>query len=119
MKTNNVLLQKSYAFALRIIALYRFLKEQKEFELSRQILRSGTSIGSNAEEAVGAHSEKDFVARIGISYRESRETKFWLRLLKDSGIIETSLALPLLEDNEELLRIIGSIQKTMKLKTDA
>lgn len=116
MKTNNVLLEKSYAFALRIISLYQLLKEKKEFEFGRQILKAGTSIGSNAEEAVGGYSQRDFLAKLGISYRESRETKFWLRLLRDSAIVESGLINSMLEDNEELLRIIGSIQKTMKTK---
>jgi len=79
-------------------------------------LKAGTSIGSNAEEAVGGYSPRDFLAKLGISYRESRETKFWLRLLRDSAIVESGLINSMLEDNEELLRIIGSIQKTMKTK---
>src|SRR5262245_15894608 len=114
MKTNNVLLDKSYAFAIRIVRLYQLLKSKHEYELGSQILRCGTSIGSNAEEAIGAYSEADFVAKLSISYKESRETKFRLRLLRDTDIIEKDLAESLLSNNEELLRIIGAIQKTMK-----
>ncbi len=116
MKNNNVVLDKSYEFALKSIQLYQFLKDHKEFDLGRQILKSGTSIGANIEEAIGAQSEKDFVAKLGIAYKESRETNYWLRLLCDSSIITRDQANPLLREIEELLRIIGAIQKTMKQK---
>ena len=117
MKSNNVVVDKSYAFALKSIQLYQFLKNQKEFDLGRQILKSGTSIGANVEEAIGAHSERDFVAKLGIAYKESREAHYWVRLLYDASIITVDQAQPLLEQSEELLRIIGSIQKKMKQKT--
>ena len=75
MKTDNVVQEKSYAFALRIIKLYKYLKNNKnEYNLSRQILRSGTSIGANIEEAIGAQSKKDFISKISIAYKETRET---------------------------------------------
>lgn len=112
---DNLILEKSYIFAVRIIRLYQYLKKDKnEYELSRQILRSGTSIGSNVEEAVGGSSRKDFAAKLGIAYREARETKFRLRLLYDTDYIEDKLFKSLLNDCEELLRIIGSIQVTLK-----
>ena len=115
MKAENLVVEKSYSFSLRIIKLYQYLKKKNEFELSSQILRSGTSISSNIEEAVGATSKKDFLAKISISYREARETKLWLRLLRDSNFIMANEAESLLEDCDSLLRIIGSIQKTTKL----
>ena len=115
MKTENLVVEKSYSFSLRIIKLYQYLKKKNEFELSSQILRSGTSISSNIEEAVGATYKKDFLAKISISYREARETKLWLRLLRDSNFIMANEAESLLEDCDSLLRIIGSIQKTTKL----
>ena len=115
MKTENLVVEKSYSFSLRIIKLYQYLKKKNEFELSKQILRSGTSISSNIEEAVGATSKKDFLAKISISYRETRETKLWLRLLRDNNFITVNEAESLLNDCESLLRIIGSIQKTTKL----
>jgi len=115
---DNIILDKSYAFALRIVKLYIYLKTEKnEFELSKQIARSGTSIGSNVEEAIGGFSRKDFAAKLGISCREARETKFRLRLLRDTGFISSKICDSLLADCEELLKIIGSILKTMKIKS--
>ena len=112
---DNVLQNKSYAFALRIIKTYKYLcNDKKEFVLSKQLLRSGTSIGSNVEEAIGGQSERDFFAKITISYKEARETHYWIRLLKDSGYFPEEQVVSLLNDCEELLKIIGSIQKRIK-----
>ena len=106
---------KSYDFALRIIKLYKYLiEEKKEYVLSKQILRSGTSIGANVEEAIGGQSRKDFLAKISIAYKETRESHYWLRLLSDSSILYKEVAQSLLSDCEELLKILGSIQKTTK-----
>lgn len=114
MKSNNIVLEKSYRFALRTIELYQILaNRRKEFVLSKQLLKSGTSIGANAEEAIGAQSKKDFKAKLSISYKEARETHYWLRLLNDSGLISNEIASYMLEDCEELLKIIGSILKTI------
>lgn len=113
--SENILLIKSYAFALRIIQFHRYLRDdKKEYELAKQLLRSGTSIGANAEEAVGGISKKDFIAKIGIAYKEARETKYWLRLLKDSNLLESEIKSSLILDVEELLRITGSIIKTSR-----
>jgi four helix bundle protein len=88
MKSGNVVQEKSYAFALRIVRMYRHLTEKrKEFVLSKQILRSGTSIGANIEEAIGGQSGRDFLAKLNIAYKEARETHYWLRLLHDSGYL--------------------------------
>lgn len=117
MKKNNVVRVKSYAFAIRIVNLYKYLcKEHKEYVLSKQLLRSGTSIGANIEEAIGGQSEKDFFAKITIAYKETREIHYWIRLLKDTGFLTQEQKDDLSKDIEELLRIIGSIQKTVKLK---
>ena len=117
MKKENPVLEKSYALALRIVELYKYLtEEKKEFVLSKQILRSGTSIGANVEEAEGAQSEKDFLSKMSIAYKEARETKYWLRLLNDSGYLEKNPTDSLFHDIEEVLKLIGSIQKTMKYK---
>lgn len=114
---DNLLKDKSYKFALRAVKLYQYLSiKKKEFVLSKQILRSGTSIGANIEETIGAHSEKDFKAKLSISYREARETYFWLNLLRDSGYLTAKQADSLLIDCEELLKIIGKIQSTMRKK---
>lgn len=115
MKTENPLVDKSYAFALRVVKLHRDLSEKKqEFVLSKQILRCGTSIGANVEEAVGGQSRKDFHQKISIAYNEARETHYWLRLLRDSFYIDVNEAESLLEDCDELLRIAGSILISLK-----
>jgi len=116
-KKNNPVQEKSYAFALKIIKLYRFLSEEKkEYVLSKQVLRSGTSIGANVEEAIGGQSNKDFAAKIGIAYKEARETHYWIRLLRDSDYLESKPASVILADCSELIRILGSIQMTMRKK---
>ncbi|MCD4681628.1 MAG: four helix bundle protein [Bacteroidales bacterium] len=112
----NVIQIKSYNFALRIIKAYQYLKSKQEYDLGRQLLRSGTSIGANIEEAIGGQSEKDFFAKMNISHKESRETHYWLRLLKDSAIIEDKLSTSLIKDCEELLKLSTSIITTMKTK---
>jgi len=118
MKEDNVIQHKSYVFAIRIVKLYKYLVEQKnERVLSRKIVRSGTSIGANVEEAIGGFSDKDFLAKLTIAYKEARETHYWIRLLRDTECIESRRAESLLSDVDELLRIIGSIQKTVKSKT--
>ena len=80
MKTDNVVRDKSYAFAVRIVKVYQYLcVEKKEFVLSKQLLRSGTSIGANIEETIGGQSKKDFFAKLTISYKEARETHYRIR----------------------------------------
>jgi len=111
---DNLIQKKSYEYALDIIKIYFKLAKQKEFVISRQLLRSGTSIGANIEEAIGGQSRKDFVAKMSIAYKEARETFYWLRLMKDSNILETELANKLLEKCEEILKILGAILKTTK-----
>ena len=114
---NNIIAEKSYNFALRIVKLSRYLIEnKKEFVLSKQILRSGTSIGANVEEAIGGQSSKDFLNKISISYKEARETDYWLRLLKDSNFLSENQFLTLHQDLEEIIKILAKIQKTTKLK---
>jgi len=115
MKEDNPIQTKSYAFALRVVKLYRFLcEEQKEFVLSKQLLRAGTSIGANVEEAIGGQSDKDFKAKLSIAYKEARESKYWIRLLRDSGFLNQPQAESLLNDIEEILKICGSILKTLR-----
>ncbi len=110
----NIILLKTYNFALRIIKLYKHLvEEKKEYTLSKQILRCGTSIGANSEEAAGSISKKDFRAKFFISYKEARETHYWLRLLKDSYYIDEKIANSMLEDVEEIMKILGAILKTV------
>ena len=112
---DNILRDKSYAFALRVIKAYKYLcDERKEFVLSKQLLRAGTSIGANVEEAIGGQSGRDFFAKISISYKEARETHYWIRLLRDSGYISETQSDSLLRDCEELQKIITAIQRTIK-----
>ncbi|HET6400295.1 MAG TPA: four helix bundle protein [Candidatus Kapabacteria bacterium] len=115
----NIILDRSYAFSIRIIKLSEYLQEKKAFVLKDQVLASGTSIGANAEEFVGASSRKDFLAKLNIAYREARETHYWLRLLRDTGYITKRMAESMLTDCEELLKILGSIQKTMRNRLKA
>lgn len=111
----NVIQQKSYKFALRIVNLYKFLIDnKKEYVLSKQILRSGTSIGANVEEAIGGQSKKDFVSKLSIAYKEARETKYWINILRDTKYINLNSANSLLNDCEEICKIIGKIQTTIK-----
>lgn len=113
----NVIQVKSYAFAVWIVKVYQYLcEEKKEYVLSKQLLRSGTSIGANIEEAIGGQSDKDFFAKLTIAYKEARETHYWIRLLTDTNYISKKENESLLNDINELLRIIGSIQKTLRSK---
>jgi four helix bundle protein len=112
----NLIQQKTYDFALKIINTSKQMQMNKEFVLSRQLLKSGTSIGANVEEAIGGQSRKDFLSKISIAYKEARETKFWLRLLRDSNSIDTNHSDELIYQVDEILRIIGSIQRTTKNK---
>jgi len=115
LKTNNIILEKSYNFALRTIKLYMHLKKQKaERELIIQLLKSGTSIGANVEEAVGAQSRSDFIHKMGLAYKEARETSYWLRLFTDAKIIDEKMSLSFLSDTEELNKILASILHTTK-----
>jgi four helix bundle protein len=114
-KEDNIVQGKSYAFALRTIRLCKYLvDEKKEFVLAKQALRSGTSIGANVEEGIGAQSHKDFISKMAVAYKEARETHYWLRLLTDSGYLEKKLSNSLIADCDELLKILGSIIKTTK-----
>ncbi|HRH21694.1 MAG TPA: four helix bundle protein [bacterium] len=117
MGRDNVILEKSYAFAVRVVRLQQFLVEHKrEFVLSKQILRSGTSIGANVEEAIGAQSTNDFLAKISIAYKEARETRYWIRLLKDTNYLTLDQFNSLFYDIEAILKIISKIQSTTKNK---
>ena len=112
---DNIIQQKTFAFAIRIVNLYKFLTtEKKEFVLSKQLLRSGTSIGANIEESIGGQSDKDFLSKISIAYKEARESMYWLKLLHATEYLSQEQADSLLKDAEEICKIIGSIQKTLK-----
>ena len=111
----NIIAEKSFAFAVRVVQLYKWLKKDKqEYELSKQLLRSGTSVGANIEEAIGGFSKKDFTAKMGIAYKEIRETLYWLRLLKATGILDEKQFQSLYKDAEELKKILIAILKSSR-----
>lgn len=115
MRHDNIIQEKSYKFSIRVVRLYQHLTtEKKERVLSKQVLRSGTSIGANIEEAIGGQTRKDFFAKMCIAYKEARETHYWLRLLKDTDYLKSDLAESLLTDCHELIKIIDSIQKSIR-----
>ncbi len=117
MKSENIIQQKSFAFAVRVVNLYKYLaEEKKEYVLSKQLLRSGTSIGANIEESAGGQSEKDFISKISIAYKEARETMYWIRLLNATGYLNNDETQSILSDAEEICKIIGKIQITMKTR---
>lgn len=103
MQNPNLIQQKTYAFAKQIVLTYINLrKEKKEFALSTQLVKSGTSIGANVEEAIGGQTKKDFIAKMNIAFKEARETKYWIRLLSDVSLLNQ-------KDSEQLLEEINSI----------
>ena len=111
----NPLTKKSYAFALRIVKLYKYLAfETKKFVLSKQVLRSGTSIGANVAEANRGQSKTDFVHKLAIALKEAEETEYWLHLLRDGGFITAAQATSLLSDCAELQKILTTSIKTAK-----
>jgi four helix bundle protein len=117
----NCIQGKSFDFAVRIIRLYKYLaKEQKEYVLSKQLLRSGTSIGANVNEAQAGQSRADFVSKMCIASKEARETRYWLDLLCETDYLDPTQAhvATMLEQSEELIKILTSIVKTTQQKTN-
>ena len=111
MKTENPILEMSFNFSLQIIELYKLLIQNKEYVLSKQILRSGTSIGANVEEAMAAQSRKDFISKMSIASKESRETRYWLRLLDKSKLIDIDYT-TYLNSVKHIINILTKIVKT-------
>lgn len=111
----GVLEEKSFQFAIRIVKLNRYLmEEKKEFVLSKQVLRAGTSIGANIAEAQFAQSKPDFVSKMHISLKEANETRYWLRLLEATGGIESSLLDSIISDCDELINMLVATCRTSK-----
>lgn len=116
MRKENPALDKSFEFAKQIVFLYkRMITDQREYILSKQILKSGTSIGANISEANGAISEADFSSKISISYKECLETKYWLKLLYETNYINNSEFKSLYEKADELGKILFSILKKTRI----
>ncbi len=117
MKKDNITYEKAYAFAVRVVKAYQFLKsEKKEYIISKQFVRSGTSIGANIAEANGAVSRKEFSQKIGIAYKECLETKYWLSLMKDTDYLEEKIYESLIKDAEEISKILFAILKKTRIE---
>jgi len=113
----SVVEHKSYTFALRIVEMYKLLtSERKEFVLSKQVLRSGTSVGALIKEAEHAQSKADFLNKMNIALKEANETEYWLMLLKDSQYLSEKEFNSIHKDCDELICLLVSIVKTTKLK---
>ena len=111
MENENLIIKKSYDFALRIIRVYKYLLTKKEFVLSKQLLRSGTSIGANVTEAQEAISKKDFKNKMSIALKEAVESRYWLNLLKDSDYLKEQQIKNLMIELDEIIKILSKIVK--------
>jgi len=118
MEKENIIAVLSFDFAPAIIGLYKTLLSKKEYVLSKQLLRSGSGIGANVEEAIAAQTKKDFTAKMSIASKEARETRYWLRLLDRSRLIEEDFS-PYLNKIEIIIKILTKIVKTAQLRTSA
>lgn len=112
---DSILFTKSKSFALRIVRLYKYLRDHKESVIAKQVLRSGTSIGANIAESHYAQSKSDFASKLQIALREASETEYWLELLRDAELVETGLAFDSIsEDCTELIKMLTASVKTAK-----
>lgn len=117
MKTENILADKTVDFAVRIVKFYKYLcEEKKEYVLSKQILRSGTSIGANVRESKNAQSKTDFISKLNIALKEADETEYWLEVMVKSDLIKENQVEKLVSDLKEIIAILVSSLKTMKSK---
>ena len=115
MKKESVVMNKSYAFALRVVKLYKYITiEKKEYVLSKQLLRSGTAIGALIKEGEHAQSKADFLNKMNVALKEANETEYWIQLLRDSEYISIKQSISILEDVLEIIRLLTSIVKTTK-----
>lgn len=111
---DNVVVNKSFKFAIDTVTIYKYLCEKNEYVLSKQLLRSGTSIGANIREAIDGQSKKDFLAKMNISLKEARETEYWIELLIETGYLDRDIHSAYLKDAKELYKILNSIVKSTK-----
>ena len=112
--SNNPIVDKSFDFAVKIVNLARNIRDRKEYELARQILRCGTSVGANVAEAQKAQSDRDFLAKMYIAYKEASETAYWVRLLFATDIILDYEYQDLMKDTKEILKILSAITKSLE-----
>lgn len=117
----SLIKEKSYNFALTVINLYKLLAKQNEFIVSKQLLKSGTSVGSNVEEALAGQSRPDFLSKMSIASKEARESNYWIRLLRDGGFIDRKHLEKPLAESDELIRMLTAVVKTTSktLKTSS
>ena len=116
--TESIMLKKSKAFALRIVRLYKYLREHKESVIAKQMLRAGTSIGANIAESRYAQSKADFASKLQIVLKEASETEYWLELLHDAELVEPGPAFDsICDDCTELLRMLTASVKTAKTES--
>ncbi len=111
MKENNLIKEKTFEFSLKIIELYKILIKNNEFIIAKQLLRSGTSIGANVEEATAGQTRKDFISKMSIASKEARETKYWLNILERSKLVDLNY-LKYIEEIESITNILTAIVKT-------
>jgi len=117
LKRENIIKDKSYAFALRIVKLYKYLvKDHKEYVLSKQLLRSGTSVGALVRESEYAQSKSDFIHKLSIALKEANETEYWLMLLNDADYLNDKMYQSIKPDIIELLKLLTAIINTSKNK---
>ena len=115
MKEDNLIVDKSKKFAVRIVNLYKYLSENRsEYVMSKQVLRSGTSIGTNVKEAIRAQSKADFNTKMHIAMKEASETEYWLEILEETNYLTKTQAESILSDCVELIKILMAITKTVK-----
>ena len=118
-KDDNVVVQKSYAFSLRCVKLYKYLcSRDGNYIIGKQLLRSGTSIGANVREVLRAQTRPDFITKLNVALKEASETEYWIELLRDSDYISSSQAESMLTDCVELIKILTSIVKKSKENSD-
>lgn len=121
MENDRSIVERTYEFAIRIVAICRYLTTDaptKDFVLSKQLLRSGTSIGANVEEAQHPQSMPDFISKMSISLKETRESSYWLRLLRDTGYLTAEQVQPLLDECHDILHILIAIVNTANKKLE-
>ncbi len=114
-KEDNIIVQKTFDFAVRSINLYKHLcykATNKEFVISKQLVRSGTSIGANIEEAIGGQSTADFISKLSIAYKEARESRYWIKLLYKTEYITDAEYKSLIADLDDIINIIAKIKLT-------
>jgi len=111
MQKKNIVLEKSFAFSLQVIGLYKVMQGNKEYVISKQLLKCGTSIGANIHEAGAAQTKKDFITKMAIASKEARETQYWLRLLQQSNLVQLDIQ-SVLDSSDDLINLLTAIVKT-------